>query len=146
MNEYEQQEAERQVHQESRIFRLARKTLLLIFALVAGVMVLVFIGGLIGPQLTRYRIETERKALVNEAESKAEAARILARGTADANATIAAYLRHTGVLPAVDARYTVSQGREIGRDARIDLHVEGDGDIWVGGEVQTVVRGTLDWG
>jgi PhzF family phenazine biosynthesis protein len=62
-----------------------------------------------------------------------------------ANATIAAYLRHAGALPAVDARYTVSQGREIGRDARIDLHVEGDGDIWVGGEVQTVVRGTLDW-
>jgi PhzF family phenazine biosynthesis protein len=63
-----------------------------------------------------------------------------------ANATIAAYLRHAGVLPAVDARYTVSQGREVGRDARIDLHVEGDGDIWVGGEVQTVVSGTLDWG
>jgi PhzF family phenazine biosynthesis protein len=62
-----------------------------------------------------------------------------------ANATIAAYLRHAGVLPAIDARYTVSQGREIGRDARIDLHVEGDGDIWVGGEVQTVVSGTLDW-
>jgi PhzF family phenazine biosynthesis protein len=62
-----------------------------------------------------------------------------------ANATIAAYLRHAGVLPAVDARYTVSQGRELGRDARIDLQVEAAGDIWVGGEVQTVVRGTLHW-
>jgi PhzF family phenazine biosynthesis protein len=62
-----------------------------------------------------------------------------------ANATIAAYLRHAGVLPDIDAQYTVSQGREIGRDARIDLRVEAGGDIWVGGEVQTVVRGTLDW-
>jgi PhzF family phenazine biosynthesis protein len=62
-----------------------------------------------------------------------------------ANATIAAYLRHAGVLPDVDAAYTVSQGRELGRDARIDLRVEAGGDIWVGGEVQTVVRGTIDW-
>jgi len=62
-----------------------------------------------------------------------------------ANATIAAYLRHAGVLPDVDAEYTVSQGRELGRDARIDLRVEAGGDIWVGGEVQTVVSGTLDW-
>jgi PhzF family phenazine biosynthesis protein len=62
-----------------------------------------------------------------------------------ANATIAAYLRHAGVLPAVDAEYTVSQGRELGRDARIDLRVEAQGDIWVGGEVQTVVRGKLCW-
>jgi PhzF family phenazine biosynthesis protein len=62
-----------------------------------------------------------------------------------ANATIAAYLRHAGVLPAIDAQYTVSQGRELGRDARIDLRVEAAGDIWVGGEVQTVVRGTLHW-
>jgi PhzF family phenazine biosynthesis protein len=62
-----------------------------------------------------------------------------------ANATIAAYLRHAGVLPDIDAEYTVSQGREIGRDARIDLRVEKGGDIWVGGEVQVVVRGTLNW-
>jgi PhzF family phenazine biosynthesis protein len=62
-----------------------------------------------------------------------------------ANATIAAYLRHAGVLPDVDARYTVSQGRELGRDARIDLRVEAGADIWVGGEVRTVVDGTLDW-
>jgi PhzF family phenazine biosynthesis protein len=62
-----------------------------------------------------------------------------------ANATIAAYLRHAGVLPAVDAEYTVSQGRELGRDARIDLRVEAGGDIWVGGEVQTVVRATMQW-
>ena len=62
-----------------------------------------------------------------------------------ANATIAAYLRHAGVLPAVDAEYTVSQGRELGRDARIDLRVEAGGDIWVGGEVQTVVQGMLHW-
>jgi PhzF family phenazine biosynthesis protein len=62
-----------------------------------------------------------------------------------ANATIAAYLRHAGALPAIDSSYTVSQGRELGRDAHIDLRVEAAGDIWVGGEVQDVVRGTLDW-
>lgn len=62
-----------------------------------------------------------------------------------ANATIAAWLRHAGALDAIGREYTVSQGREIGRDARIDLRVRPNDAIWVGGETQTVIRGTIDW-
>lgn len=56
------------------------------------------IAGLVGPQLRRYGVETERKARISEARSIAEADRIRAAGTADANATIAesltdAYIR-----------------------------------------------------
>jgi PhzF family phenazine biosynthesis protein len=62
-----------------------------------------------------------------------------------ANATIAAWLRHAGALDTIGREYTVSQGREIGRDARIDLRVRPNDAIWVGGETQTVIRGTIAW-
>jgi PhzF family phenazine biosynthesis protein len=62
-----------------------------------------------------------------------------------ANATIAAWLRHAGALDSIGREYTVSQGREIGRDARIDLRVRPNDAIWVGGETQTVIRGTMNW-
>jgi PhzF family phenazine biosynthesis protein len=62
-----------------------------------------------------------------------------------ANATIAAWLRHAGALDAIGREYTVSQGREIGRDARIALRVRPNDAIWVGGETQTVIRGTMAW-
>ena len=62
-----------------------------------------------------------------------------------ANATLAAFLHESGALPHVDGRYVVSQGREVGHDARLELRVDADGEVWSGGQVQTVVRGTLDW-
>ena len=62
-----------------------------------------------------------------------------------ANATLAAWLHHAGALPHADGRYVVSQGREVGHDARLYLHVDAEGDVWSGGQVQTIVRGTLDW-
>ncbi len=62
-----------------------------------------------------------------------------------ANATLAAYLHHAGALPHADGRYVVSQGREVGHDARLELRVDADGEVWSGGQVQTVVRGHLDW-
>lgn len=62
-----------------------------------------------------------------------------------ANATLAAWLHHAGALPHADGRYVVSQGREVGHDALLYLHVDADGEVWSGGQVQTVVRGTLDW-
>jgi PhzF family phenazine biosynthesis protein len=62
-----------------------------------------------------------------------------------ANATLAAFLYESGALPHADGRYVVSQGREVGHDARLELRVDGDGEVWSGGQVQTVVRGTLDW-
>jgi predicted PhzF superfamily epimerase YddE/YHI9 len=41
-------------------------------------------------------------------------------------------------------RYVVSQGREVGRDARLTL-LHDSGRIWVGGQTQTVVDGALRW-
>jgi PhzF family phenazine biosynthesis protein len=62
-----------------------------------------------------------------------------------ANATLAAWLAQNGALPGEDGTYVVSQGREVGFDARLQLRVDADGDVWSGGHVRTVVRGELDW-
>lgn len=62
-----------------------------------------------------------------------------------ANATLAAWLHENQALPHPDGRYVVSQGREVGHDARLELRVDADGQVWSGGQVQTVVRGSLDW-
>ncbi|SFK35121.1 PhzF family phenazine biosynthesis protein [Lysobacter sp. cf310] len=62
-----------------------------------------------------------------------------------ANATLAAWLQHNHALPGRDGRYTVSQGREVGFDARLQLHVDADGDVWSGGQVHPIVSGHIDW-
>lgn len=62
-----------------------------------------------------------------------------------ANATLAAWLRHNDALPGRDGRYVVSQGREVGFDARLQLRVDGDGQVWSGGHVRGVVHGEIDW-
>ena len=62
-----------------------------------------------------------------------------------ANATLAAWLASRDALPGRDGRYRVNQGREVGFDACLELEVDGDGEVWSGGQVQTVVTGTLDW-
>ncbi|MGY0556348.1 MULTISPECIES: PhzF family phenazine biosynthesis protein [unclassified Lysobacter] len=62
-----------------------------------------------------------------------------------ANATIAAWLAHNQRLPGRDGRYVASQGREVGFDARLQLHVDRDGEVWSGGRVCPIVRGSLHW-
>lgn len=62
-----------------------------------------------------------------------------------ANATIAAYLLDSGALNEIGNNYRVSQGREIGHDATIDLRASRQDDIWVGGECQTVIHGIMKW-
>ncbi len=62
-----------------------------------------------------------------------------------ANATLAAWLALRDALPGHDGRYRVSQGREVGYDARLDMHVDADGEVWSGGQVVSVVHGTIDW-
>ncbi|HVH33074.1 MAG TPA: PhzF family phenazine biosynthesis protein, partial [Tahibacter sp.] len=42
--------------------------------------------------------------------------------------------------------YRVSQGREIGHDARIGIRIESDGAVWVGGVTHTIVDGRVRWG
>jgi PhzF family phenazine biosynthesis protein len=62
-----------------------------------------------------------------------------------ANATLAAWLASRDALPSPDGHYRISQGREVGHDAIIELFVDADGEVWSGGRVQTVVRGQIDW-
>lgn len=61
-----------------------------------------------------------------------------------ANATLAAWLAERDALPGDSGFYRVSQGREVGHDAIIELTVA-DGEVWSGGRVCSVVRGELDW-
>lgn len=63
--------------------------------------------------------------------------------TGSANALIAAHLHRNGKLPANP--YIASQGRELGRDGKVQVRVDDDGEVWIGGQVQLVVEGTIDW-
>lgn len=63
--------------------------------------------------------------------------------TGSANACIAAWLRHNDALPG--RRYVALQGREIGRDGRIELQVDNEGEVWIGGRTLTIVRGEMAW-
>ena len=62
-----------------------------------------------------------------------------------ANATLAAWLASQDALPGQEGRYRISQGREVGHDAIIELHVDDDGEVWSGGRVCNVVSGNIDW-
>jgi PhzF family phenazine biosynthesis protein len=62
-----------------------------------------------------------------------------------ANATLAAWLASQDALPGHDGRYRISQGREVGHDAIIELFVDEHGEVWSGGRVCKVVSGQIDW-
>ena len=63
-----------------------------------------------------------------------------------ANATLAAWLADRDALPDQPGGfYRVSQGREVGHDAIIELRIDADGDVWSGGRAVAVVTGMLDW-
>jgi PhzF family phenazine biosynthesis protein len=63
--------------------------------------------------------------------------------TGSANAAICAWLLANDALP--DRRFLSSQGREVGRDGIVECAVDGDGEVWIGGQTQTVVEGVLHW-
>jgi PhzF family phenazine biosynthesis protein len=62
-----------------------------------------------------------------------------------ANATLAAWLASQDALPGSGGFYRVSQGREVGHDAIIELQVDDAGDVWSGGRACTIVRGEIEW-
>lgn len=64
--------------------------------------------------------------------------------TGSVNACIAAALHAQARLPAGDG-YVASQGRELGRDGRVEIHVDEDGEVWIGGQVQAVIAGSATW-
>jgi PhzF family phenazine biosynthesis protein len=61
-----------------------------------------------------------------------------------ANGLLAAYLAQAEPGGELSRGYAVSQGREIGHDARLRVSIEADA-IWVGGPCRTVIDGSLDW-
>lgn len=61
-----------------------------------------------------------------------------------ANGLIAAYIVHAEPHGALARGYQVSQGREIGHDARLIVRIDGT-SIWVGGRSHTVIDGALEW-
>ena len=63
--------------------------------------------------------------------------------TGSANAAIGSWLQQNDMLRA--RRYVASQGREIGRDGQVHVEVDNLRNVWIGGQTQTVVDGTLDW-
>ena len=62
-----------------------------------------------------------------------------------ANATLAAWLALRDALPGDGGFYRISQGREVGHDAIIELEVDDQGEVWSGGRVCSVVSGHIDW-
>jgi len=62
-----------------------------------------------------------------------------------ANGLIAAWIAQNERDGTLARGYRVSQGREIGHDARIVVHVDADREVWVGGRSEIVVDGTLSW-
>lgn len=64
--------------------------------------------------------------------------------TGSANAAVAAALLQAGRLPTSRA-YRSSQGRQVGRDGVVEVRVDDQDEVWIGGRVQAVIRGTLDW-
>lgn len=65
--------------------------------------------------------------------------------TGSAQASIGARLAVAGRLPGRDGIYIGSQGRELGRDGRVTVRVDAGGEVWIGGEVQPVIRGEVLW-
>lgn len=61
-----------------------------------------------------------------------------------ANGLIAAYIAQCEPGGPLARGYRVSQGREIGRDAVIDIEFE-DREVWVGGQAHIVIDGALHW-
>ena len=62
-----------------------------------------------------------------------------------ANGLIAAFIATREPQGPLARGYRVSQGREMGHDAGIDVRIDADGAVWVGGRTNTIVDGHLAW-
>ena len=62
-----------------------------------------------------------------------------------ANGLIAAWIAQHEPRGTLARGYRVSQGREMGHDARIVVRIDPDKAVWVGGRTDIVIDGTLRW-
>ena len=65
--------------------------------------------------------------------------------TGSANAAIAALMHDNKSLLNIGNTYTASQGREVGRNGFVQVRVDDEGEVWIGGKTQTVIEGRLSW-
>lgn len=65
--------------------------------------------------------------------------------TGSVNACIAAALLQAGRLPGGGGHYAASQGRALGRDGKVEITIDDENDVWIGGQVQLVIRGSVNW-
>jgi PhzF family phenazine biosynthesis protein len=63
--------------------------------------------------------------------------------TGSANAAIAAWMHENDAAPA--RSFVASQGREVGRDGFVEVAIDDQGEAWIGGQTQTLVKGVLQW-
>jgi PhzF family phenazine biosynthesis protein len=60
------------------------------------------------------------------------------------NASVAAYLHAQGRLQEIGQNYRASQGRELGRDGYVDVSVDAEGGIEIGGAAITCIDGSIN--
>ncbi|MCE1163230.1 MAG: PhzF family phenazine biosynthesis protein, partial [Thiomonas sp.] len=60
--------------------------------------------------------------------------------TGSLNASLAQWLIGQGILP---AQYVAAQGAKLGRAGRVHIQRDPAGQVWVGGEVRSLIAGTL---
>lgn len=65
--------------------------------------------------------------------------------TGSVNACIAAALLQAGRLPGGGRSYVASQGRALGRDGKVEITIDDANDVWIGGQVQLIIRGSVNW-
>lgn len=59
------------------------------------------------------------------------------------NASVAAFQWARGLIPASGMTYVAAQGRCVGRSGRVQVHINSDGQVFVGGSCITCVDGLL---
>jgi PhzF family phenazine biosynthesis protein len=59
------------------------------------------------------------------------------------NGSVAAFQWARGLLPPAGSSYQATQGRLVGRDGRVEVHISADGQVRVGGACITCLEGSL---
>ena len=90
--------------------------------------------GVAGPQAAGTQTAIEVRAFVSHLGVPEDPV------TGSLNASLAQWLIGSGTLP---ARYVAAQGSRLGRNGRVHIAQDTQGQVWVGGDVRVVVQGRL---
>ena len=91
--------------------------------------------GVAGPQAAGTQTAIEVRAFVSHLGVPEDPV------TGSLNASLAQWLIGSGTLP---ARYVAAQGSRLGRNGRVHIAQDAQGQVWVGGDVRVVVQGQLN--